>query len=822
MTAMITNVLDLVHAAAEPKPKETSGLSLLRLGRAIEDGEMDFVGGGFDVGGGFKARGCDVSFFETYEDGTVVFEVQRIGNDAGVGGYIHFFPGFGDLKRGIRRRPPALELFDASNDNNLYTFNAKAMDQLLGTKHASTKEQLQQVFKLMLTSMLPQTVKVLDQQATASAEPHPQPAGIDTVYNNLNTLHQATLWLIRDRPLQTFRTEVRGISVILSESIHGKRIHTTVMLPTGPRDVDFEPSDFSSDLLMHVVEGRLPARPVPGQYQMHTGTPKQYLKHLVAFALERLAPDVKAAAETPPERDTWEHGYGKNLLELQARKQKVEVADADVTIQSVVHDHKPAWQIEVKLPIPGPKQFATATYLVRIGYWGSGVWSYLLWLVTPSGLRQRFDYHWSVTDVEMNTAPKLLRVVVQAAVKDFQQFRDRAVSRSKYAHGAAEPGLRGHGYVFNNISNEDLIRETMREMADRGVRWGSESIKSRDGSIGLSAPPNRHCELIELVVNQIVAGKLKRLGSLQLNADRTRSCFQISGEVGGVRTSFKLKADDVKSTSRFSYPDILIRTIADHIARGWKHFTANDSDVVKQMQDEIRSTNEFYTVQHGGKTYKISSGMSSIPAAMRAGSAHECDLIVRFEHKTAPTRRQTREAWVTKHGLRYAMQLTKGLYDRYEPFVPGVVVEIPVLKESVSELAARLVETIDTKFTPVLQKEAADWKAEDEAWGAAEPAPEPFGWDQIEEELSNLPNEEVITKGATIGYSGGLDEAHRIFFVTSVPGCELGYIQDAGDGRSVRVYVNNVFRTTVQVRSLPELAKQVAKLTKAHARRSRP
>jgi hypothetical protein len=303
------------------------------------------------------------------------------------------------------------------------------------------------------------------------------------------------------------------------------------------------------------------------------------------------------------------------------------------------------------------------------------------------------------------------------------------------------------------------------------------------------------------------------------------------------------------------------------------------------------------------------------------------------------------------------MQLTKGLYDRYEPFVPGVVVEIPVLKESVSELAARLVETIDTKFTPVLQKEAADWKAEDEAWGAAEPkiegedaeqtlyttllehamrvrghvlyvgdttvevgrprgtsklvvtvststrtspskkcigvlevtvvgdtwfltgtmdghparhrfqiqdtqthgsawqqiinnaircrsalyrqeqlrlhqrhqsqaaaepAPEPFGWEQIEEELSNLPNEEVKTKGATIGYSSELDEAHRIFFVTSVPGCELGYIQDVGDGRSVRVYVNNVFRTTVQVRSLQELAQQVAKLTKAHARRPRP
>ena len=96
-----------------------------------------------------------------------------------------------------------------------------------------------------------------------------------------------------------------------------------------------------------------------------------------------------------------------------------------------------------------------------------------------------------------------------------------------------------------------------------------------------------------------------------------------------------------------------------------------------------------------------------------------------------------------------------------------------------------------------------------------------FGWAQVEEYLDNTPPHEVRTKDVTLVYDPDLDDAHRVFFVTSVPGCGLGYVQDAGDGHGVRVYVNNVFRTTVRVTSLQDLLKQIDRLTKAHAKRPR-
>jgi hypothetical protein len=104
---------------------------------------------------------------------------------------------------------------------------------------------------------------------------------------------------------------------------------------------------------------------------------------------------------------------------------------------------------------------------------------------------------------------------------------------------------------------------------------------------------------------------------------------------------------------------------------------------------------------------------------------------------------------------------------------------------------------------------------------AAEPHPEKFGWAQVEEYLDNIPPHEVRTKDVTLGYDPNLDDAHRVFFVTSVPGCGLGYVQDAGDGHSVRIYVNNVFRITVRVTSVPDLIQRISQLTHAHAQRHR-
>ena len=640
---MITNVLHLVQSAAEPKPKNAAVMSLLRLEFAFENGSVSRS----DLS--FQSSGFNVEVYETHDDGSILFSLTRPGATEPIG-YIELFSGYGALHRqqGLKKATPALVLWDATNEVKLHTFDARLVDRLLRTKHVSTREQVIQLFQALLKSMLPKAADVLEKHATAATEPEvgnplsfmrnlrrrliehpvqirigsqvvafsssrlqsnglnvfyvgsrtnprllasagdhyclfmplttvhipvvehetapvfllreaklflehpelnraraavepePQHTDINTVYRNQMALHRAAVAVIKTGRNGSFHMNIRGVEIWLSVSFNST-IHAVLMLPTGQRDVNFSPSDFADDSLMYTVEGHHPAVQVPKRYQMNDGTPKQYLQHLVAFALEKLAPSAEAAAEPEIQKDPWDGVNTDNLLTSPVPKQKVQVDDAVVTVQSTEYQRKPAWEIRIQLPIPGPKKTATATYLVKLGYpaSGSGQQSYLLMLQTSSGCRQRFDCTWAVIDRRVNTAKKLMQEVVRAAVKDFQQLRANAVSRSKYAHGAAEP------------------------------------------------------------------------------------------------------------------------------------------------------------------------------------------------------------------------------------------------------------------------------------------QPEKFGWAQVEEYLDNTPPHEVRTKDVTLGYDPDLDDAHRVFFVTSVPGCGLGYVQDAGDGHGVRVYVNNVFRTTVRVTSLQDLLKQIDRLTKAHAKRPR-
>jgi len=214
---MISNALELVHAAAEPAPNKSSMLSLLRLGCAYVDNEIDFN----DLA--FEAHGYNVDFFETYDDSTIVFELQPINGDVKRGGYIQFFPGLGDLKRGIRKQAPTLELFDASNDEKLYTYNAKAMDRFLSTKRASTEAQFTQVLQNMLKSMLSQAEKVLGKQVIAAAEPEPEPFGYEQVEEEL----QARKKKIID---PSFRVD--GVSIGYSRKLdESHRVFFTTRVP---------------------------------------------------------------------------------------------------------------------------------------------------------------------------------------------------------------------------------------------------------------------------------------------------------------------------------------------------------------------------------------------------------------------------------------------------------------------------------------------------------------------------------------------------------------------------------------------------------------
>jgi len=264
----------------------------------------------------------------------------------------------------------------------------------------------------------------------AAVEPERKFAGpTDTVYRNQQDLHHAAVSVIKTGRNGSFHMKVHGTEVWLSVSFNST-VHALLMLQGGQRDINFAPSDYADDSLMYTIEGRRPAVQVPKRYQMNTGTPKQYLQHLVAFALEKLAPTAQAAAEPEPAKDPWEGINTENLLARKVQKQKVKFDDAVVTVQSTEYQEKPVWEIRIELQVPGPKKTATATYMVKLGYPSSGLQSYVLMLSTSSGYRQKFMYNWAVIDRKVNTAQKLMQEVVRAAVKDFQQLRKNAIERN--------------------------------------------------------------------------------------------------------------------------------------------------------------------------------------------------------------------------------------------------------------------------------------------------------------------------------------------------------------------------------------------------------
>lgn len=135
-------------AAAEPHSSHT--WTMLTLGKALSEENLAHVRAAIP--------GYTVDFETDFDDGTLSAAITKDG-ETETYGQIQFFPGYGDLKRGLKRQPPELCVFDVDGIQ-VHEFNAAAVERTLATAHGDAVS----VYTKLLRAVLPQAVAALVKQ----------------------------------------------------------------------------------------------------------------------------------------------------------------------------------------------------------------------------------------------------------------------------------------------------------------------------------------------------------------------------------------------------------------------------------------------------------------------------------------------------------------------------------------------------------------------------------------------------------------------------------------------------------------------------------